>query len=86
MVGLAAKDYLKNVVLRCVVVLVITLFLSSMITLVMDDSFLRLFVVCLCSTGIALLASYFIGLNNNERYYAVSVIQNYWIKIRRNAR
>ena len=84
MIGLSPRDYLKNVVFRCVVVLVITLFLSSIITLVMDDSFLRLFVVCLCSTGVALLTSYFIGMNNNERYYVVSIIHNYWAKIRRN--
>lgn len=84
MVGLSPRAYLNDVVLRCVVVLSITIFISYTITFVMDDSFLRLFVIGLCSTGVALVTSYYIGLDNNERNYVVSVIQNYWTKYRRN--
>lgn len=84
MVGLSPVDYFRKVVCRCLIVLAVPLFFSSMVTMVMADSFVRFITVCLCSTSLALLMSYFVGLDMSERHFVFTTVGKYLSKVRKH--
>lgn len=82
MVGLSPVEYFSKVVCRCLMVLAVPLFFSCIITVVMNDSFVRFITTCLCSTSLTLLMGYFVGLDTNERKFVLSNVGKYMAKIR----
>ena len=65
--SLKPTDYLKNVLLPCIIVSVITISISCLPLFFINASFIRLIFVCILSVITFLLCFYFIGLTSAEK-------------------
>jgi O-antigen/teichoic acid export membrane protein len=72
--GLSVAFFLKEVVLRCVAILVITFILAFIPWLLLSESFLRLLLVGISSTFSFLVATWFIGFPKDEKMYIQSLL------------
>lgn len=69
MIKLSIRQYLANVVLPCLVVMVISVCLSALIKYVMPTGVISTIIVCFLSVLFAMIFTYFIGLTSNERIF-----------------
>ena len=79
MIKVPIRQYLANVVLPCLVVMVISVCLSALIKYVMHTGIISTIIVCFSSALLVMILTYFIGLTNNERVFiknkAVAALQ-----------
>lgn len=71
---ISPKDYLKEVVVPCLILTISSLIVPVTITQFLSSSFLRLFVVFACSCFSTSIFAYMICLRKNERSFALSYI------------
>jgi O-antigen/teichoic acid export membrane protein len=76
--GLSIGFFLKEVVLRCLGILLLTYLMASLPWLLVSEGFIRFILVGLSSTFSFLIATWFIGFQKEEKKY----IQNLFIDIK----
>lgn len=81
--GLEIKNYFKNVVLRCVLILFVTISISLTPTLFMNQGFVRLILVILISIILFTVLIIIIGLNKSEKKIINTLFKDITIKILR---
>lgn len=74
--GMIYSNYVKEVLLPCAVVLVITYSISSVLSFCLKESFLRLIIICIITILIFCLLSYRLALNTQEKGMVVSMVKN----------
>lgn len=75
-VGLDLKAYLKQVLLRNIVVMAVTFYLSFYLRDLLTPSYLRIVYTVLVSSIISFILIWTIGLNSSEKKYVTKIINN----------
>ena len=68
--------YLKGVLLKCVIVLLLSMILPLLVYLSMPRSILRLLLMCLVSFTASGAIIYWVGLNAKERVAMISMVKS----------
>lgn len=74
MIGLSPMDYLREVLLKIILVTVLASIIPVMITYMLDENFLRLIAVGLSSIICSIACIWLIGLNCSERQFVIATI------------
>lgn len=74
MIGLSPMDYLREVLLKIILVTVLASIIPVMITYMLDENFLRLVAVGLSSIICSVVCIWLIGLNCSERQFVIATI------------
>ena len=69
MITLSLMDYFRNVILRCIAVLLVSLPISILIKKLLPNSCFYVIIVCLASGFLAIASTYTMGLTHNERQF-----------------
>ena len=69
MIQLSLRQYFNNVILRCMVILIISLPICLLAKYVLSKSILSSILVCLCSVLIIIVTSYLLGMSSGERSF-----------------
>ena len=72
MIGLSSKKYLCEVYLNVILVTMAAAVLPILASVVMEESFLNFVIIVLLSLITAAISIFYIGLNKNERDFAVT--------------
>lgn len=83
MIGLSVKNYLKEVVANVFFVSIMSLLLPLWVYFIMEESFSRLFVICIVSVISITLSLFYIGITKNEKKIVYSVLNNFAQKLKR---
>ncbi len=75
LVKLDTKNFITNVLLRCLTVSIIGCMIPIIISYTMEEGFARLVLVCLASVFSTVIAAYLIGINRHEREYLIGTIK-----------
>ena len=80
LIGIRIVDYIKNVYMRVVAVVVSSIIIPFMIYKDMDDSVLRFFMMCfVCALSVGTMV-YMLGLSKNERKFIKNRINKFTMK------
>lgn len=74
--GLSIKDYLSDVIFKCLSITILVIPVLLFIYYRMDESFLRLGLVFFCSISLNCILYYFWGLSNREKEIMTSLYNN----------
>jgi O-antigen/teichoic acid export membrane protein len=74
--GLSIKDYLNDVIFKCLSIMILVVPVLLFINYKMDESFIRLGFVFLCSIGLNCIMYYFWGLSNREKEIITNLFYN----------
>ncbi len=76
-INMSKKDYIKNVFLRSCAVLLCTFFVVFPLRFFLEESLMRLFVICIVSVFTIFAAIYLFGINRVERDFIYSKLMVY---------
>ncbi|OIP47597.1 MAG: hypothetical protein AUK46_04895 [Flavobacteriaceae bacterium CG2_30_31_66] len=82
--GLSIRDYLSDVIFKCLFITILILPVLFFIHYNMDESFLRLGVVFLCSFTLNIILYYFWGLSNREKEIITNLYQGAKLFLKKN--
>ena len=74
-VNFSIAKYVRTVIIKCILVAIIPIFLTSCIALVIETSFYRVCIVCLANTILTTVSLYHIGLTSNERKIVLNLLK-----------
>ena len=74
MAGFSLKKYIKEIIMPLTLIILVSFFITWIIRIQIDASFIRLIMVVLVSAGIVLTGGYLVFLNNIEKKQVKSVI------------
>ena len=69
------RDYLTNVIFKCLLLTMLTFILPFVLHLIMPSSFIRLILVCIVEILIACVVAYFVAFNDSERILALNFVK-----------
>jgi len=75
MIHLSISDYMRRVVLRCLIIAACSVVVPMTLYKLLDNSFLSVCTVCLVSVLSVAVCSFFIGLSINERSFILSKVE-----------
>ena len=78
--GLSIEVFLKNLVLRCLIVFIMTIILTTLPHTIFEEGFFRLILVLIVSVISLLFFVYFIGLNCMERKQIIVLLKGFLLK------
>lgn len=76
LVGFNYIDYFKNVQFKCLIIALCAVPVPLLVFCILEESFLRLCFITLCSCPIVFMLSYIVLLNKEEKLFAVRYLQN----------
>ena len=82
LIGLRVRDYLLNIYLRIIFVVIVSIIMPSVIHLTMDIGFLRFLTVGFACVLSVLLSAYTLGLTTSERIFFYTKIEDIIKKLR----
>lgn len=74
MIRLNVKQYFNQVIIKCLIILIISLFISIGIKSIMENSFYSFIIVCLCCALSVSISTYFLGLDKSEKEFIIKRI------------
>ena len=74
--NLNLKDYIKSVILPCVLFLIVIPIVPYLVNISLKMSLLRLILTIMCDVAIAIPLCYFLGVNKQERKTIKNIIVN----------
>ena len=74
--GLQIKDFLLNVVSRCLIVLLITIGISYSPKIILSEGIIRLLLIGILSSSSFLGLGFMIGLTNDEKMLFMNMLKN----------
>ena len=83
-VNIGVYDYAKNVITPSCIVVLLTVCVPLLLTIFMQDGFIKLVMVCIVSVLWTLSICYLVGMSNNEKQLVRMYVSNFTKRIRKN--